>query len=140
MKLFISFLFISSALLFTSCTENRSTEKVVTENALHAAHEFLSALFKGDKDKAMLYMIDDAENYAHLTTQIKQLDKKNLEDKEGYGSASIIFDNGAIDEVSPKETIIHYKNSYDRIARKLKLVKVNNGWLVDFKYTFNPNM
>ncbi len=140
MKLFLSLLLISSTLLFSSCKENRSTEKVVTENALDAAHEFLSALFKADKEKAMQYMIDDAENYAHLTTQIKQLDKKNLEDREGYGSASIIFDNGAVDEISPTETIIQYKNSYDRVAHKLKLVKVNEGWLVDFKYTFNPNM
>ena len=36
--------------------------------------------------------------------------------------------------------IINYSNSYDKIARKVKVIQRNGNWLVDFKYTFNGNL
>ena len=107
---------------------------------MDAAHEFLSALLKGESDKAAAYMIDDEENYAYLKTQIQQLKKRPTDDRDGYAKASILFEPNDVEEISPTETVIHYKNSYDRVSRKLKIIKQNNEWLVDFKYTFNPNL
>lgn len=136
----ITAFFICCAIGFFSCRSNDKAAHVKASNALDAAHEFLSALLKGEQQKAAAYMIDDAENYAYLKTQIQQLKNKGTDDRDGYATASIIFGNDDVEEVSPTETIIHYKNSYDRVSRKLKIIQQKDEWLVDFKYTFNPNL
>ena len=43
-------------------------------------------------------------------------------------------------QLSDSVTIITYSNTYKNKPSKLKMVKKNNEWLVDFKYTFNSNM
>ena len=55
-----------------------------------------------------------------------------------YGKASInIIEDAAMND---SVHIINYKNSYDNMARKVKVIKRDDKWLVDFKYTFNGNL
>jgi hypothetical protein len=59
---------------------------------------------------------------------------KPAADKEGFKNANIIIDS--TQTVSDSVTIINYSNTYKKKPSKIKLVKKNNEWLVDFKYTF----
>jgi hypothetical protein len=63
--------------------------------------------------------------------------KKPATEKEGYKNANIIINS--TENVSDSVTIINYSNTYKKEPSKIKLVKKNNEWLVDFKYTFLEN-
>ncbi len=124
------------AILFFSCKQEPHYAK--SENALDAGREFIDAFLDGDTKKAQFYMVKDDRNLQILSLMHKQLKNRNKEDREGYKSSSIII--GDVDNVTEKEVIIQYQSSYDRTGRKVKVIEQNGEWLVDLKYTFNPNM
>lgn len=108
-------------------------------NALDAGREFIDGCLKGNFSKASFYMLPDATNQQQLAKLEQAYKSKGGKDKEQYKQASIMI--GDIENLNDSVTIINYKNSYDKIARKLKIVRQpNDGWVVDFKYTFNGNL
>jgi hypothetical protein len=108
------------------------------ETALDAGREFIDAFLKGDTKRAAAYMVDDDENNALLAKLHRQLRNRSEEDEQGYKESSIIV--GDIDNITENEVVIQYKASYDRIPRKIKVINKNEKWLVDLKYTLNPNL
>lgn len=122
---------------FTACVD-KTDEFSKAENAFDAGREFIDGCLKGDFKRAAFYMVNDAENTKDLQ-QIKLIYKEKSQDqKQNYYKASIIVNEDAT--VSDTVHIINYMNSYDKIARKVKVVLFNNTWQVDFKYTFNGNL
>lgn len=119
-----------------ACNNRSSHPKA--ENALDAGREFIDAFLEGNTGKAEAYMVDDEENKALLRKLHRQLKSKSPEDQQGYREASIII--GEVDEVTENEVIIQYKSDYDKNPRKVKVVKTNGEWLVDLKYTMDPNL
>ena len=105
---------------------------------LDAAREFINACLTGDVEKATYYMIDDAENKSQLLKIKRDFDAKANTEKYEFAHASIIINEDAT--LSDTVHIINYKNSYDNIGRKVKVIKRNEIWQVDFKYTFNGNL
>lgn len=83
-------------------------------------------------------MIDDAENKSQLLKIKRDFDAKANTEKYEFAHASIIINEDAT--LSDTVHIINYKNSYDNIGRKVKVIKRNEIWQVDFKYTFNGNL
>jgi hypothetical protein len=128
--------FLFAAVLFFSCKNTPRYPKA--ENALDAGREFVDGFLKGDTKKAEAYMIDDEQNKAILNRLHRQLRNSSKDTQEGYQKSSIII--GEIDEVTENEVIIQYKSSFDMTPKKVKVVKQNGNWLVDLKYTLNPNM
>jgi type IV secretory pathway component VirB8 len=63
--------------------------------------------------------------------------KLSTSDKDGYKSSNIIIDS--IQNISDTIAIINYSNTFKNTPDKIKLVRVNKEWLVDFKYTFSGN-
>ena len=63
--------------------------------------------------------------------------KMSPEELHGYTDANIIIDSSI--NKSDSVTIIYYTNSFKNKPSKIKLVKKNKDWLVDFKYTFTDN-
>jgi len=106
--------------------------------ALEGAHEFIDGCLKGDFNKATAYMIDDSENQKDLLKIKRDYNLKSQDEKQKYAAASIIINSD--ETINDSTHIINYANSYDKIARKIKVVNVNGKWLVDFKYTFNGNL
>ena len=133
-------LILSSAIVLLCCTFFSCGEKHYTkaENALDAGREFIDGCLKGDFDQASYYMLQDDENKSLLLQQKRNYDAKSKEGKQQYNSASIIIYEDAA--VNDSTHVINYQNSYDKVGRKVKVVLKNNTWLVDFKYTFNPNL
>lgn len=125
------------AILFSVACKSSSSYQDAS-NALDAGREFIDASLKGDFAKAYFYMLQDAENKQFLDKIETDYRQKDRDGREQFRQASINI--GEITDITDKETIINYSNSYDKIGRKIKVVYQNNKWVVDFKYTFNPNL
>jgi hypothetical protein len=123
-------------LMFSICSCKQQYPPAPT--ALEGAHEFIDGCLKGDFNKATAYMIDDSENQKDLLKIKRDYDGKSEDQKHAYALASIIISEDAT--LNDTIHVIDYKNSYDQFARKVKVIKRNNKWLVDFKYTFNGNL
>jgi hypothetical protein len=108
------------------------------ENAFDAGREFIDGCLKGDFNKAAFYMVNDGENSKHLLQIKNDYNVKTVVQKEQYREASIVVNQD--EAVSDTVHIINYMNSYDKIARKIKVVSRAGAWQVDFKYTFNGNL
>ncbi len=135
MKLIELFLGICSFTLLESCNNACPPP---ADDPLVAASIFLDNCLKGEFEKASCYMLQDSANKRLLFDVEKNYKTKSSKEQKEYATASIQIEN---DEVIDEKThIIYYQNSYDKIARKIKLLHQNNGWLADFSYTFNGNL
>lgn len=127
--------FLSAIILFLTGCQN---EYPKAENAFDAGREFIDASLKGNFDKAGFYMLHNDANEQQLDKLQAIYRGKSSDEKEQYRQASInILEQ---DIVSDSVAIINYKNSFDNIARKVKVLKTKDGWLVDLSYTFDGNL
>jgi len=98
---------------------------------------FIEASLKGDYIKAANYLLKDSTNMEYFEG-LKHFNRKmSREDRHGYSEANIIIDSSI--SKSDSVDIIYYTNTYRNQPTKLKMVKHNKEWLVDFKYTFGDN-
>ncbi len=79
-------------------------------------------------------MLNDTSNQQLLSVQEKEFRLKDKEGRQQLRTASINIQQ--IEETDSITNIIHYNNSFDKIEHTLKVVKLNNNWRVDFKYSF----
>lgn len=64
--------------------------------------------------------------------------KMSQSEKDGLKNANIIINS--TDNVSDSVQVINYSNTFRKVPDKIKVIKRNNEWRVDFKYTFSGNM
>lgn len=130
-------LFFSSSLfiIFSACNQPVKTKK--NSDPLEAGREFIDASLKGDYDYAKKYLLTDSTNLMYFDRFVEFDNKKTSADKSGYKNANIIIDS--TQNISDSISIINYSNTYKKTPSKIKLIKKNNEWLVDFKYTFLGN-
>jgi hypothetical protein len=126
-------LVVISSILLLSCSSYPKAE-----DPLDAAREFIDACLKGDFNKADFYMLQDKENKALLDKVKANYHSRSASERKEYNDANIIILEE--DAVNDSTEIINYKNSYDNIARKARVIQQDNTWLVDLKYTFNGNL
>jgi len=124
-----------SLLFFVACDQSVKTKK--NTDPLEAGREFIDASLTGDYDYAKKYLLADSTNLMYFERFVEFDKKKPATEKEGYKNANIIINS--TENVSDSVTIINYSNTYKKEPSKIKLVKKNNEWLVDFKYTFLEN-
>jgi hypothetical protein len=120
------------SLSFIAC--NQSAKTIKNSDPLDAGREFINASLTGDYDYAKKYLLSDSTNQMYFDRFVEFDEKKPAADKDGYKNANIIINS--TENVSDSVTIINYSNTYKKEPAKIKLVKKNNEWLVDFKYTF----
>ena len=121
--------------VFAGCNSNNYEDAVT---ALDGARYFIDGYLKGDFKQASFYMINDSINNNELLKIKRDYDLKSQDEKHKYATASIIINSD--ETINDTVHIINYANSYDKIARKVKVINQNGKWLVDFKYTFNGNL
>lgn len=132
------FLFFIACIFLFSC-KNEDEEYHQPESALDAGREFIQQSLKGKFTIANKYMLQDEENQFWLGKSIQTFNKYSEEEKTAFSRASIVITEVA-DVIPDSVTIINFSNSYRKVPQKLKVVKNNNNWLVDFKYTFSGNL
>ncbi len=130
------YIFIAFVVVLHACTSG--TSYPAADNAFDAGREFIDGCLKGDFTKASFYMVADGENNKDLQEIKTVYNAKSPEQKTEYNTASIVVQEE--ETVSDSVHIIHYMNSYDKVARKIKVVLRNNAWQTDFKYTFDGNL
>lgn len=130
---------IISLLIFTIAISacNHSAE-VRKSDPLESGRGFIESSLKGDYDEAQKYILQDSTNIQYFNGLKDFNSKRSTDEKEGYRNANILIDS--TQKISDSVTIITYSNTYKNQPSKLKMVKKNNEWLVDFKYTFTGNM
>lgn len=122
--------------IISSCNNSSGYKK--PESALDAGREFIQYSLKGKFETAKKYMYQDNENNYWLQQVILQYNKTSEEEKSNLQKASIHI--AEVADVSDSVTVINYSNSYKKSATKVKVIKKNGEWMVDFKYTFSGNL
>ena len=123
-------------ILTIACSSNQVSYQKA-ENAFDAGREFIDGTLKGDFKKSAFFMLSDSTNNQFLTIEEKEFRLKDKEGRQQLRTASIIIQQ--VEDVNSSTSIIHYNNSSDKINHVLKVVLLNNKWLVDYKYSFQKN-
>jgi hypothetical protein len=130
----ILILMVIVSIVVASCN---SADKIDRSDPLISGRGFIEASLKGDYIKAANYLLKDSTNMEYFE-ELKDFNSKmSNEDRSGYADANIIIDSSV--NKSDSVDIIYYTNTYKNKPTKLKMVKQNKEWLVDFKYTFRNN-
>lgn len=112
-------------------SENKS------ENNIDAARNFIRAALDGKFDLARKFMLPDSVNINYMDVAERSFQNINQSIKDSYRASNI-----HIHEVNPlndSTCIVIYSNSYKNDHDTLKVVQVNNQWVVDFKYLYLHN-
>ena len=125
-------LFLSActiAVLLSCNTGGSGLQKA--EDAQDAAREFIRATLEGNEEKAKFYMLKDEDNLWMLDNWKKMYNKLPADSVKGYRESSIRPIN--IEAVNDSTTMYTFSNSLTKDTTTVKVVRVNNEWLVDFK-------
>lgn len=125
---------VSFTLIVAACNNSPEADK---NDPLESGRGFIEASLKGDYITAKKYILQDSTNIEYFDGLKNFNLKMSKEDRRGYSEANIIIDSSIAE--SDSVDIIYYSNTYKNKPSKLKMVKHNSEWLVDFKYTFADN-
>ena len=128
-------LFMFAAVVF-SCNSKTKKEPVTDTEV---ATTFVRDLLDNDFKEAEKYLLKDDINMQIFERFKKQYSEKDKAVLDKYKQADIIVNETSY--VTDSVYIFNYSNSYSRTDKTiLKLVRINNKWLVDLKYTFSGNL
>lgn len=124
-------LFFLTLIIFVGCKSNRAVDLT---DPLESGRGFIDASLKGDYVRADEYMLQDSVNEDYLNG-LKDFSKNLTKiERENYREANIIIDS--LIEVSDSVNVLYFANTYKKEQQKLKIIRKDNKWVVDFKYTF----
>lgn len=115
--------------LMISCTNDGPLKKA--EDAQDAGREFIRATLDGNYEKAKFYMLKDEDNLWMLENWKKMYDKFPADSVKGFKEANIRPIN--IEALDDSTTLYTYSNSFTKDTTAVRIVRVNQEWLVDFK-------
>ena len=127
----ILFTVVIPIFIFLSCDQ---AGKQKNTDPLETGRQFIDASLKGNYDEAKKYLLADSVNIEYFNGFVKFNDRLSQKEKEGYKNANIIINSA--ENVSDSLMIIDYSNTFKNAPSKIKLVRINDEWMVDFKYTF----
>lgn len=124
------------AFFLWSCQTGEQYEKAL--DPLEGGRNFIENLQQGDIKKAHFYMVSDPENESYFKKMSDSYFSLDKEGRQQLRQASIqINEVSAIDSTI---TIINYQTSHDTKAHKIKVMQTPEGWKVDLKYSYGPNL
>lgn len=121
------------------CCNSKKENFTEPDNALDAGREFIQLSLQGKFNAANMYMLQDDDNKYWLDKWSKEFAQKSEQEKTAFATASINISEVA-DVVPDSVTVIVFSNSFKKSSQKVKVVKQNGRWRVDFKYTFSGNL
>lgn len=122
------------SLLLFSC----DNKEAYPETAMDAGRAFIRASLDGEFEKAEQLLLEDKESVEIFKSYQRYYEKMPEETKQNYKKAA--FQINEFLEVNDSTTIINYSNSYMNKPMEIKLVRNNNLWKVDFKFTTSGNL
>ena len=133
MKKVLSCFLIS--LFFCACNNSDKTSSTEPENDLDAARMFIRNALDGRFENARQLMVRDSINDETMDVTERNYERMSQANRMGYHNASIQIHNTR--EINDSIRIVTYSNSFKNQKDSLKLVHLNNQWLVDLKFTFH---
>jgi hypothetical protein len=131
-------LFFSISLFLSCCSSCTEKKEPVTD--IEVATAFVRYILDNKFDEAEKFLLKNETNTELFNRFRKQYNDQQKDVLDKYKSADILV-NETDYVVEDSIYIFNYSNSYARdIKNKLKLVRVNGKWLVDFQYTFSGNL
>lgn len=128
-------LFLSLLLGTWNCQENKKQRPT---NALETGRAFIKASLDGDFETASSLLVADTQNIQLFTAYKEYYSRMSDENKKHYKAADYIINK--FTDLNDSTTIINYSNDYMNKPMDIKVVKINNEWAVDFKYTYSGNL
>lgn len=126
-------------LLAASVVACSSPAKKIPVTDVEVATSFVRNILDNKFDEAEKYLLRDEINLELFNRFRKQYSAQKKEVLEKYKEADILVNETSY--VTDSIYIFNYSNSYAReLKNKIKLVRVNGKWLVDFQYTFSGNL
>ena len=120
------------AILFFSCTQQKASRP---QTALDTGREFIRASLDGKFDDAEMLLLKDTQNLQLFASYKSYYTRLPDEKKQHYRSAAYTI-NKYID-LDDSSAIITYSNSYMNKPMDIKVVRQNNQWNIDFKFTYS---
>ena len=134
MKKFL-FVFITTSTL-VACNNSAETKKETGPSGLNdATRNFIRAALDGKFEEAKKYMLIDTPNVQYLNIAAGAYQKLDTVKKEGYAESSIII-HSSEERIKDSLAIVIYSNSFMNNPDTLRILKLNNNWLVDLKYLY----
>jgi hypothetical protein len=116
-------------LIFASACGGRQRNYQAAENALDAGREFIDACLKGDFSRAGFFMLPGPANEQKLKDLERDYREKDKEGRQQYRTASININE--VKELTADTTVIRYSNTVDRVTEIMRVIRKEQGWLVD---------
>jgi len=130
---------ISLSLLLTiilhGCTEDKTKRP---ESALDTGRAFIRSSLNGEFEQASGLIWEDSANISLFDSYRFFYSRMPAENKENYKNAS--FEINKMLDLDDSTTIINFSNSYMNKPMDIKLIRRNNTWWVDFKYSYSGNL
>jgi hypothetical protein len=130
----------ASFLLFilAACNSNDRSDSGKAENDVVAASNFIRSALDGNFSQARQYMLQDTANLQFLDVAQRNYERAPAETIQSYKESSInIYEVKALNDST---TVVVYFNSFKKDHDTLKVLKVNDQWLVDLKYLYQHDM
>ena len=132
MKYFL--LNLSFALVFTACQRKKET----SNSAMDVGRTFIRASLDGDFKTAEPLILPDPENNQAFGSFKQYFSELPEAQRQQYKSAN--YNINKYEDINDSTAIINYSNSFMNKPMEIKLVRTDNKWLVDFKYTVSGNL
>jgi len=115
--------------------KNEDKQSAKSENNIDAARNFIRAALDGKFSDARTYMLADSVNTNYMDVAERSFNNTDKATKDGYRASSINIIS-VTEPVKDSVTVVIYSNSFKNDPDTLKVVHINNQWLVDLKYLF----
>jgi hypothetical protein len=135
----IQFIFLFLLFSFYACNNEETKPPQDPEYDIGAAREFIRAALDGQFDKARNFMLQDSLNMQFMDAAERSYERTDKETRYGYKSSSIRIYSPVV-PVNDSTTIVVYSNSFKNDKDTLRVVRVNNRWLVDLKYLYQHDL
>lgn len=132
-SLIILYFFIAITIL-SSCNEEK---KERPNTAIETGRAFIKASLNGDFPTSESLILIDSSNSSLFNTYKEFYKKLPAEKKQHYKKSS--YEINKLEEINDSVTIINYSNDYMNKTMDIKIIRINNIWYIDFKYTYSEN-
>ena len=129
----------ASLLLFIlAACNNDKTASGKSENDVDAARNFIRSALDGKFAQARQYMLQDTSNLQYLDVAQQNYERAPVETINSYKGSTINIHQ--VNTVNDSTTVVVYSNSFKKDHDTLRVLKVNDQWLVDLKYLYQHDM
>jgi len=130
------FTLLFASIFLLSCQQQPNFE--IASSPLDGGRYFIESCLQGEFKKAKFYLISDSANQGHFEQITKNYYMLDKEGRQQLRQASIQINE--ISAIDSSNSVINYQNSFEKVAHKLKVIQTKEGWKVDLKYSYTPEL